>query len=576
MAGVTQATVKSKTSWRFAGEASLAKADLGDYGLTQVSGPVEAAEADGQWDIKARLAGAGGHGAGYAAAMLGAVPKASLDASKLADGRLLLRDLQVVGAGLKVEASGARSLLGGLTFKGKAAVSNLAAAHPGAAGSAQANWSAGQARAGQPWTFSLDAQGDKLATGYPEIDRLLGPKPGLKAQASLLDRRLTVASASLNGAALNASTSGAGVLDRRSLALASSSTGALDGPFRAGPAEVAGKAKGTGTVAGTLDELARGAAGRPGVHRHAAATAEGRPRDAEFPGANRTHAQRAVAALCPPPATTAWPARAPTSISPAGGIDLTGLSVDAGGVKASGALSLRSRAPSAADLDVAVTRGAFLDAGRVSGTVKITGAPAAPHAALNLTAENVRAPGAALTITSARLSADGPLSRLPYAGQAAGTSEAGPWSVNGRGGSFRRGPAGLYACDLRRPGPARRPGSAHAGDRSDPLRGAGAERTLATRRLRRWTDQPGRPPVRDRHGHPGAGGGLRTLGLIDEDLISKHRRHPGAAGPGRASRRDAGRPSWRARAGRGAPAASSIDGTLHRAAWAATGPWRSI
>jgi len=53
-----------------------------------------------------KLAGVGGRGAGYVAATLGPAPRASLDGARLADGRLLLRELQVAGAGLKVEATG--------------------------------------------------------------------------------------------------------------------------------------------------------------------------------------------------------------------------------------------------------------------------------------------------------------------------------------------------------------------------------------------------------------------------------------------------------------------------------------
>ena len=76
---------------------------------------------------------------------------------------------------------------------------------------------------------------------------------------------------------------------------------------------------------------------------------------------------------------------------PQGGVDLTGLSLDAGGVKATGSLSLRSRTASAADLDLAVTKGALLDAGRIAGTVKLADAAGGPRASLSLTAEN--APG---------------------------------------------------------------------------------------------------------------------------------------------------------------------------------------
>ena len=78
-------------------------------------------------------------------------------------------------------------------------------------------------------------------------------------------------------------------------------------------------------------------------------------------------------------ATSAFgPARARSDFRfPEGGVDLTGLSVDAGGVKATGSLSLRSRTPSAADLDVAVTRGAASTPARSPGPSRSSTRPAA-------------------------------------------------------------------------------------------------------------------------------------------------------------------------------------------------------
>lgn len=418
---------QAKAGWRFAGQGSVSGAGFGGYSLAQATGPMEIGESAGQWDVRARLAGAGGRGAGFVAATLGGAPKASFDGSRLADGRLLMRELQVTGAGLKLEATGGRGLLGGLTFKGSAAVSNLAAARAGAAGSAQANWSAAQARAGQPWTFSLDGRGDKLATGYPELDRLLGGKPQLKAQANLQGRRLAVGSATLNGAALNASTAGVLAADG---GLTFKLDWNADGPFHLGPIEVAGKVKGSGAVTGTLaapraDLLADLAAidvpRLPLKDGHLTLSFLRKP-----DGSSGTAALTATSAF--------GPARARSDFRfPEGGVDLTNLSMDAGGLKASGSLSLRSRAPSATDLDVVLVQGAFLDAGRVAGTVKIVAAPGGARAGLNLTAENVRYGGSPIVVRAAKLTADGPLDHLPFVTQATGTSDGGDWGLNGRG-----------------------------------------------------------------------------------------------------------------------------------------------
>jgi translocation and assembly module TamB len=543
----------SKPAWRFAGEAALSKAELGGYGLTQIAGPIEATEAAGQWDIKTRLAGAGGHGAGYLAALLGAAPRASLDGAKLADGRLLLRDLQVTGAGLKLDATGGRSLLGGLTFKGKAAVSNLAAAHPGAAGAAQASWSAAQAKAGQPWTFSLDAQGDKLATGYPELDRLLGPKPAVKAQANLQGRRLAVGSASLNGAALTATAAGVLAADG---GLTFKVDWSAEGPFRAGPVEVAGKAKGSGAITGTLavprtdlqaDLAAIDVPRLPLKDAHLTLTFQRKP-----DGSSGTAALTATSEF--------GPARARSDFRfPEGGLDLTGLSVDAGGVKASGALSLRNQAPSAADLELSVTQGAFLAAGKVAGTVRIAEAAGGARGSANLTAENVRLLGSTVTVRAAKVTADGPLARLPYLAQATGVSDGGVFGLNGSGVFSDAKPGYAASFD----GQGRLGGRELRTLETAQVRFGGPEQSA---RLKLAASDGGRIDFDGRLNDTGTEvraqvTGL-TLGLLDEDLAG--RTDATLTLQGRGARLDGALEAKLTGArGRGTAAASGIDGVIH-------------
>ncbi|HZZ68317.1 MAG TPA: translocation/assembly module TamB domain-containing protein [Phenylobacterium sp.] len=551
-ARVAGRVTQAKAAWRFAGTATASRASFGGYGLDQASGPVEIAETAGQWDVKARLAGAGGRGSGYVAAMLGGAPRASFDGARLADGRLLLRDLQVAGAGLKLDATGGRGLLGGLTFKGKAAISNLAVAHPGAAGAAQASWSAGQARAGQPWTFSLDAQGDRLATGYPELDRLLGGKPQLKAQASLLARRLTVAQANLNGAAVNASASGALAPDG---ALAFKLDWSAQGPFRAGPIEIAGQAKGSGEIAGTL------AAPRADLAADLASIDVPRLplKDAHLTLSfqREPDGSSGMAALT---ATSAYgPADARTDFRfPEGGVDLTGLSLDAGGVKASGALSLRRAAPSAANLEVAVTHGAFLDAGKVAGTVRIAQAPGSPHANLNLTAENVRLEGSTVTVRAGKVTADGPLDRLPYVAQATGVSDGGAWGVNGRGVFSDVKPGYAASFD----GQGRLGGRELRTAETAQFRFGGPEQSA---RLKLIASDGGRVDLDGRLNEDGTDIHAQltslTLGLLDEDLAGKT--DATLSLQGRGARLDGTLEAKLTGArGRGTPAASGIDGVV--------------
>jgi translocation and assembly module TamB len=163
--------------------------------------------------------------------VLGGAPAASVEAERLANGQLVLRRLDVTGRGLKLQASGGRSLLGAVTFKGEAQLSNLEAAHFGAAGAASIGWQAAQARAGAPWTFTLDAKGERFATGLDELDRLLGSKPHLQAQANWQAGRLAVAKADLDGAALTATA--AGVMEA-SQALNFKVDWSASGPFHAG------------------------------------------------------------------------------------------------------------------------------------------------------------------------------------------------------------------------------------------------------------------------------------------------------------------------------------------------------
>ncbi|THD63957.1 MAG: translocation/assembly module TamB [Phenylobacterium sp.] len=549
---VTQA----KAGWRFAGTAAASNAVVGGYALAQMTGPLEVAEAAGQWDVKARLAGAGGRGAGYLGALLGAAPRANLDGARLADGRLLLRELTVAGAGLKLDATGGRGLLGGLTFKGKAALSNLSAAHAGAAGAVQASWSASQGRAGQPWSFSLDARGDKLATGYSEIDRLLGPKPALKAQADLQGRRLSVGKASLDGAAMTLAT--AGVLGADG-GLSFKLDWTAEGPFRAGPVEVAGKAKGSGALSGTL--------GAPRADLTADLASIDVPRlplkDAHLTLSFLKAADGSSGAVTLAAASAYGPAHAHTEFRfPEGGVDLSGFSVDAGGLQASGSISLRRSEPSAADLQVALTKGAFLDAGRVAGTVRIAGAGASPHASLNLTANEVRAPGSQVVVRAAKLTADGTLYRLTYAAQATGAMDGGgaggTWGVNGHGVLSEAKPGWLASFD----GQGRLGGRELRTTETAQLRFGGPEQGA---RLKLSASDGGRIDLDGRLSDAGADihaqlTGL-TLGLLDDDLSGKT--DATLSLQGRGARLDGTLEAKLTGArGRGTPAASGIDGTV--------------
>jgi translocation and assembly module TamB len=426
-ARVTGVLTGKGDAWRFAGSGAVNDIGLGGYDLQRVAGPLEFGRAKGGFSVKAKLAGVGGQGAGFAAALLGGKPSAVFEGERLSNGQLLLRRLDLVGSGLNVQASGGRSLLGASNFKGKAVVSNLAAARIGASGGANLTWQASQARSEAPWTFSVDAKGERFAVGMAELDRLLGAQPRAQVQASWQAGQLSVGKADLDGAALKASA--AGVMERTG-ALAFKADWSASGPFRAGPVEVTGRAKGNGGVTGTLSA--------PKLDLTADFDQVDVPRlplkDAHLVLTFQRQADGSNGTIAVTAASTYGPASGRSAFRfPRGGVDLTDLAVDAGGVKASGALSLRSRTPSAADLTIDVGRGALLDAGHVGGVVKVVDAAGGARASLNLRAEGARPAGSRFQIRTARITADGPLARLPYAAEAQGGSSKGAWSFDGRG-----------------------------------------------------------------------------------------------------------------------------------------------
>lgn len=428
--GATQAKGVLKgtgADWRFDGEGSIEKSLVLGYDLARLAGPLQVAHRKKVLTVTTRMAGQGGSGHGLLPALLGASPRAEAEAARLADGRLLLRRLDVAAPGLKVRAAGDRTLLGGLTFKGNAEFSNLAGWRQGAAGVVIAGWSAAQAGGHKPWTFTVDAKGAKFASGFAEIDRLLGAAPRLEAAASLDGARMLVSKAVLSGASAKVNT--AGVYGPNN-GLQFKLDWTAQGLFRAGPVEIAGQAKGSGAVSGTLtapraDLLADfDSIDLPQVplkNAHVTLTFQ---QAADGPNGKATLA-----------ADSGYgPARASSAFRfPRGGVELSDLAVDVAGVKASGSLALRERAPSAADLQVALGPGAFLTSGSVAGRVKIVDAAGGAHADLDLRAQNAMFRGATIGIGQARLTASGPLAKLPYDAQAKGASLGGPWSLDGNG-----------------------------------------------------------------------------------------------------------------------------------------------
>ena len=429
------------TDWRLAGAAAINKIGIDGYSLARAGGPVSLSRVKGEVRLQVSLTGQGGAGRGLAAALAGDHPRASLQASQLADGRILLRALSADGSGLSLAATGDRNLLGGLSLKGTLRLSNLAAAQAGASGQIDARWSASQARATTPWGFVLDAQGQALASGYGETDRLLGSKPSLHVQADLVQGALSITTARLSGAA--ADLAAKGLIDKDgALKLALDWT--AQGPFEAGPMEVSGKASGSGALTGTF------AAPRADL------LADFEQIDLPSLTLKPAHVVLSFVRTATGDdgsiAVTAGgdygPAHAKAGFQfVADGVELKDIDAVAGGLTAKGSLALRKAAPSLADLTITLGPGAFASQGSASARIKIADAGAGPVGSMRFAADNLIPRGSGLVIQAARVSADGPLSRLPFKVDARAIANDAPIRFSGTGVAAQSGPVLAVSFD---------------------------------------------------------------------------------------------------------------------------------
>ncbi len=414
------------THWVLAGRLSAASLAAGGYSLARLTVPVRLEAKEGAVAFDLTAAGEGGAGGNLTAALLGARPTAQAQGTLLADGRTLVRALAVVGPGLKLTGSGRRDLMGGLDIRGDARFTNLAFAHAAASGAVAATWRAGQSAPARPWTFTLDAKGERLATGYAEADRLLGATPRLTASGQWRDGELALATARLEGAAGSLDASGLAGAGR---GLALKLDWRARGPFDVGPIELAGAINGTGAITGTFAapkvDLAANLASidTPGL------TLTSAHASLSFAGGSQGLGHLTLAAD-----SAYGPARADGDfLLVSDGVDLTAVNLDAGGLRASGSLALRAGAPSAADLAFSLGPGAFLASGQASGRAHVTGQGAALTANLTLTGANLVLRGSGEAVKSVKFAAAGPLDDLPFRIAADGGAAARAWRLDATG-----------------------------------------------------------------------------------------------------------------------------------------------
>jgi translocation and assembly module TamB len=413
--------------WVVVGAASVEHPQGQDFSLARLSGPIRLEAKKGEIAMTASAIGEGGAGRGLIAAMLGARPRGDAQVSWLSGGRVLVRKLDIAGPGLKASATGNLGLFGGLSFKGTASVTNLAAARAGAGGQVLARWAARQDAGGKPWTFSFDARGAHFTSGMGELDRLLGAAPRLTAHATYDRGLIAISDSTLSGAAGALGAVGAIGPDG---GLKLKLDWRAQGPFALGPLEIAGTASGAGTLTGPLTSPRADLAADfsaidlpylPLKGAHVVLSLIGGPG-----GPNGRISLAAATDYGPAKGAAAY------QFAPAA-LDLSDVAVNAAGVTANGAISLRQDQPSSADLEFAAGPGALLSRGRASGRLKIADAAGGPRATLTVGVTDAVLAQGTVALTSARISADGPLARLPFAATANGVAASGPWRLAGSG-----------------------------------------------------------------------------------------------------------------------------------------------
>ncbi len=411
--------------WIFDGAASLQRPAVGGLSYALISGPLRLEATGKQLDLRTTVRGDGGVGGGLASGLLGPKPTAFADVAFLGDGRTVMRKVTLDGADVKVSGEGRQGLLGDLSFSGQAAVADLAKARLGARGGVAGTWSAKQSGR-SPWSFSLDAQGRGFTLGVEQVDHLLGPAPTLKAKGAFDRGVLNLEQAAVTGKSGAMTAAGkVGPAGALKIALSWRATG----PLPVGPIVVDGAAKGTGDIGGTLasptadlitDLAAIDLPTLPLREAHLVARLQSAP--------SGVAGRFSLAA-----ASQYGPARAQAAFGfSGGGIEVSGLDANAGGLKVAGALALKDNSPSSADLTWSAGPGAFLQAGHASGHARIVAAPGGARGDLLLNATEAELRGGPV-FHSLKLTAIGPLHHLAYRADASGAAAGTPFRLAGSG-----------------------------------------------------------------------------------------------------------------------------------------------
>jgi translocation and assembly module TamB len=397
-------------AWSLDGTVSADAVKLATYDLKQARGRLTIERTAKALSLSSSLMGTGGQGAGLVSVLLGTAPKAEARLDRLADGQWLLKSFNLSGAGIVVDATGRRPLLGGLFVEGKARLTGLERARAGASGSLNGDWTARKASPEVPWSIGADVKGSAFRSGIDLLDHLLGDTPRLTAKADLGAGTLSGAKIDLIGAASSAQMQGAVAAQGR---LSGTIDWRAKGPLPIGPLVIDGAATGNGQLSGSLSA--------PAVTFSSLIEQVDIPQlpltEAKLDltlasGAGGWAGQAALAANSgygPVSGTTGL------SLLP-DGLGLQGLKADGAGIKLVGDLSLRRSNAVSANMNLSIGPGVVLSAGKLDGTLKIDQKTVESPANIDLL---VNADAAAfrsrdLVLSQGRLTAQGPVIGLDY------------------------------------------------------------------------------------------------------------------------------------------------------------------
>ncbi|MFN3352547.1 MAG: hypothetical protein ACK4Z5_02975, partial [Brevundimonas sp.] len=394
--------------WTLDGAVEARGVSAAGWSASRLAGPLAFSADDGRFDVEGDLAVAGGAAAGPLGGLLGPTPSLSFAAWRDPNGAFVLDRVDLLGRAIEVEAQGGRNLLGGLRFDGRVALTRLQALRPGAAGGFSGRLRASTARAGAPWRVGFEGQGRQLATGFAELDRLLGPRPELLLSGSLSEGRIAVERLALDGSNIDAGARGL-IRTRGDMSLALEWD--AEGPFGVGPVDIEGAATGEGAITGTLAQprvdltadFARVAAG-PLTLTNADLTLSFRR------GADASDGRITVVS-----GSNYGPARASGAFRLADdGVQLSDVDLSAGGLEAQGSIALNGATPASADLTFTARPGAFLTSGQADGRIRLVENAGPNSAVLDVTGRNVRLSGSDYVIQALTLQGRGSLERLPF------------------------------------------------------------------------------------------------------------------------------------------------------------------